>query len=91
MFPVLSCPPVAVSVWVAESLLVTLTVAPGETLSDIGVNMKFEMVIDDPALDEPDVAADPLLVGVLLPHAARSRAPAMNRTPAPNFNRFRTC
>ena len=29
MLPVLNWPPVAVSVWVAESLLVTLTVAPG--------------------------------------------------------------
>ena len=55
------------------------------------MNMKFEMVIDDPPLDEADVAAEPLIVGVLLPHAARSRAPAMNRTPAPHFNRVRIC
>jgi len=69
--------------------LVTVTVAPGETLSDIGANMKFEMVIDDPPLDDPVAAAEPLMVGVPLPQAAKSRAPATTRTPAPHFNRFR--
>ena len=35
----------AVIVWSTESLLVTATTAPGGTLSVIGENMKFEMVI----------------------------------------------
>jgi hypothetical protein len=68
--------------------LVTLTVAPGETLSDIGMNMKFEMVIVDPPLDEPD--------GGRATHARRATAAGgqeqgarNHRTPAPHFNRFR--
>ena len=45
---------VAVRVCVAESLLNTLIVAPGETVSAIGENMKFEMVIWVPVADDPD-------------------------------------
>src|SRR5271154_3092573 len=90
MSPVLNCPPVAVRVCVAVSLLVTLTVPPGATVSDIGLNMKLEMVMEVPLLEAPDVDDVPLFVpGLLLPQAARSRAPARTRTPAPTFNRIR--
>ena len=84
----LNWPPVAVRVCITVSSLVTFIVAAGETVSDIGMNMKFEMVIDVPT-DEPD-AGDPLFDGVPLPQAARSRAPASSRAPAPNFSRVRT-
>src|ERR1700678_2458831 len=90
MSPVLNWPPVAVSVCVTESLLVTLTVEPGATAACMGENMKFEMVIDfvdaaapDPleelGLNEPD--PPPLL------HAARSSAAARTRTTAPPLHR----
>jgi hypothetical protein len=90
IFPVLNWPPVAVKVCVAESLLVTFTMLPAATVSDIGWNMKFEMVIDVPLrLDDPDEAGAPLILAVPPPHAARSRAPVRTRTPAPNFNLVR--
>ena len=44
MSPVSNWPPVAVSVWVTESLLATVTVDPGATEAAMGSNMKFEMV-----------------------------------------------
>ncbi len=50
MSPVLNWPPVAVSVWVTESLLVTVTVEPGATDAVMGENMKFEMVTEFVAL-----------------------------------------
>ena len=53
--PVLNCPSVAVGVSVAESLLVTLTLAPGDTDRDIGLNMKLEMVTEFPFV--PELAA----------------------------------
>ena len=46
MSPVSNWPPVAVSVCVTESLLVTLTVEPGATVAGMGENMKLEMVMD---------------------------------------------
>ena len=54
MSPVLNCPPVAVSVCVTESLLVTLIVAPGSTLAAIGSNMKLEIVMAEASLAEPE-------------------------------------
>jgi hypothetical protein len=51
----------------------------------MGENMKFEMVIDVLELAElelPLVVGGALVFGPLL-HAARSRAPATTRTPAP--------
>ena len=71
-----------------------MSVASGLTLIDIGMNMKFEMVIDDPPLDDADdgddadAAGAPLMLGVLLPQAARSRTPEGTRTPGPHFNAF---
>jgi hypothetical protein len=88
MSPVLNWPPIAVKVWVVESLLVTLIVVPGDTVSFMGENMKFEMVIAVPLADEPDDEAPvaPLDAGVLL-QAPRSRAPAITSTPAPKRTR----
>jgi hypothetical protein len=86
----LNRPPVAVSVCVTESLLVTLTVDPGATDACMGENMKFEMVIDlvdvvapdpleAPEAGEPD--PPPLL------QADRSSAAPRTRTTAPPLNR----
>jgi hypothetical protein len=65
---VLNWPFVAVKIWVLESLLVTLIVAPGETVNAIGENMKFEMVMWVPAAVEPDdwPAAASLEAGALM-------------------------
>ena len=84
MLPVLNPPePAAVKVWVAESLLVTAMVAPGLTVNVIGLNMKFEMVIDDPN-GEPLEPDEPGMPESLPPPKARtSRAPATTRTPSP--------
>ena len=64
---------------VTESLLVTLTVAPGETLSDIGMNMKFEMVIDVPTAHSTNAAPRRRAAHGRrsTAAAARSKAPAM--------------
>jgi hypothetical protein len=51
--PVSNRPFIAVKVCVAESLLVTLIVAPGDTVNAIGKNMKFEMVIWVPLCGAP--------------------------------------
>ena len=61
----------------------------------MGPNMKFEMVmLADVELDDELAAAGAvveleLAFGVLPPQAARSRAPATSRTPAPLLNRMR--
>jgi hypothetical protein len=95
MSPVSNWPLVAVSVCVTESLLVTVTVAPGVTVAFIGENMKLEMVMElvlvalDPlaALDVDVDAADPEEPEPPLLHAARSSAPPRTRTSAPPLNR----
>jgi hypothetical protein len=63
--------------------------------------MKFEMVMDAPLLEDPPLVEAPdELIGVVgvdvpllvlgpPPQAARSRAPATSRTPAPLLNRMR--
>jgi hypothetical protein len=65
-----------------------VSVASGLTLSDIGMKMKLEMMMDDPSLDDADAAGAPLLLGLLVPQAARSRTPEGTRTPGPHFNAF---
>jgi uncharacterized RDD family membrane protein YckC len=75
---------VAVSVWSTLSLLVTLTVAPGATLADIGANMKFEMVIELLWVAAPDevVGAAPIPSSFALPPPqAANRRPAATISP----------
>jgi hypothetical protein len=67
----------AVRVWVAESLFVTVIFAPGLTVTLMGLNMKFLMVMEALA---GGVAA-PAVAGATT-GAARSRAPERLRTPA---------
>jgi hypothetical protein len=66
---------------VAESLLVTLMVAPGWTVMLMGLYMKFEMEIDVP-VDEPDETDE---LGPAdsppPPKATKRRAPANTSTP----------
>jgi len=89
MSPVLNWPPVAVRVWVTESLLVTLTVAPGSTDASMGENMKFEMVMEVVAVAAPDPPVEDDVDGAdepdppPPPHADSSRAAAMTVTAAP--------
>src|ERR1700735_4086586 len=79
MFPVLKWPlPMAVRVWVVESLFVTVIFAPGLTVTLMGLNMKFLMVMEALAW-----GADAPAVPAPTSGAARSRAPERLRTPAP--------
>src|SRR5271156_6806682 len=89
MSPVSNWPPVAVSVCVTESLLVTLTVEPGATAACMGENMKFDMAIDLVDVAAPDPLEELALgeTGRPLLHAARSSAAARTRTTAPPLNR----
>ncbi len=94
----LNAPLVEVTVWVAVSSLRTVTVAPGDTVSDDGVNAKFltTIVTEDAADVEPpglDVEADDgddvdALLVCELPHAARKPA-ATRRTPRHRVQRTR--
>jgi hypothetical protein len=84
-------------VCVTESLLVTVTVAPGATVALMGENMKLEMVMEvvlvllDPVatLDVDVDAVEPVPDELEPPplHAARSSAPARTRTSAPPLYR----
>jgi len=72
--PVLKAFDLPVTVWATLSLLVTVTVAPGDTVRDAGEKAKFWMVMEDDAW--PEVLPPAAVVGVLDPeeHAARQRA-----------------
>ena len=89
----LNAPLVEVTVCVAVSLLRTVTVAPGDTVSDDGVNAKFLTTIvtevaadvEPPGLDVAAEGADDVddagaLLECELPHAAR-RPAAPRRSP----------
>jgi hypothetical protein len=71
---------------VAESLFVTLMVAPGLTDKVMGLYMKFEMEIDVP-VDEPEETDEPDEPGPAdpppPPKATKRTAPANTRTPVP--------
>ena len=100
MSPVSNCPPVAVSVWVTESLLVTLTVAPGATLAAIGCEHEVRDRDGEVCVAEPDEPDEPDELGArsgragsgpgsAAAQAARSRAAAATRTAAPLLHRLR--
>ena len=71
MLPVLNTPELDVSVCVVESLLVTSMCAPGVTLIDIGLNMKF-LILMWYTFDEAD-ATTVALGAVVSATLAKSR------------------